>query len=107
VDPLISYLSKVEELGYRINELGSTIIQTYADYKILVYDSRQNLQILTCQTKNFLDLADIIHNPSKYDVNTINPHKEDNNVSINDIMNEYATSNKFIKYLGYRWNLKE
>jgi hypothetical protein len=38
-DYLISYLRKAEKLNYETNELGKTVIQSYADDMILIIDS--------------------------------------------------------------------
>jgi hypothetical protein len=59
VDPLISFLKKSEGLGYRTSELGETIIQAYADDKILVSDSEQNLQTLINRAKSFFDFENL------------------------------------------------
>jgi hypothetical protein len=55
---------------------------------ILVSNSEQNLQTLINRERNFFDFVNIKLNSNKCEVMTINPHKGDTNIIINDAMKE-------------------
>jgi hypothetical protein len=99
VDPLISYIRKADDLGYQTSELGTTIIQAYADDMKLVADSQDDLQILINQEKSFYDFANIKLNPNKCEVFKIRGSNSDRNIIIDGVEKEYVTKT-FVKYLG-------
>jgi hypothetical protein len=107
VDPLISYLKRFKELRYFIEELGSLVIQAYADDMILVVNSEENIQKLINHAKSFFDFANIKLNLGKYEIMKMNGEKDDLEIIIDGVEKKYLTHNSFLKYLVYQWEQKE
>jgi hypothetical protein len=56
VDPLILYIRKFKDEGYKIDERDTATIHDYADDVILVANSEESLQLQVNRAKNFLTL---------------------------------------------------
>jgi hypothetical protein len=86
--------------GYVTEELKDVRIQAYADDMILMSDSQAKLQILINKAKQFFDFANIKLNPSKCEVMSVNPNKNDVGIVISGVRKDYISDDNFIKYLG-------